>query len=121
MIRDASPAETLALKTATEVLHMAGRKRVIMLGWPGPHSEGLVLSADDTADGSDCLVAIETFMKLAASMARQNGGTQVDASRTLWILMGTAAQKLRLSTDDLKKGFDLAVKDLKDIIRNNKK
>lgn len=74
MIRDASPAETLALKTATEVLHMAGLKRVIMLGWPGPHSEGLVLSADDTADGSDCLVAIETFMKLAASMARQNGG-----------------------------------------------
>lgn len=46
MIRDASPAETLALKTATEVLHMAGLKRVIMLGWPGPHSEGLVLSAE---------------------------------------------------------------------------
>ena len=117
MIRNASPAETMALKTAADVLHMVGLKHVVMLGWPGPRREGVVPSADDTADGSDCLVAAETFMELA----RENGGTSVDASQVLWILMGTVAQKLRLSTDDLKKGFDLTAKDLRELIRDNKK
>lgn len=121
MIRDASPSETVALKTAAEVLHKAGLKRVIMLGWPGPRCEGMVLSADATTDGSDCLAAAETFMELAAGMARINGGTPIDVSQALWVLMGTAAQKLKLSTDDLKKGFDLAVKDLRNVLWGNKK
>lgn len=121
MIRDASPAETMALNTAAEILHKAGLKRVILLGWPGPRCEGVVLSADATTVGSDALVAAETFMELAAGMARENGGTSVDASQVLWILMGTVAQKLELSTDDLKKGFNLTVKDLRDVIRSNKK
>lgn len=121
MIRDASPSETMALEMAADVLHKAGLKRVILLGWPGPRCEGVVLSADATTDGSDCLAAAETFMELAAGMSWKLGGTPVDASHVLWILMGTVAQKLELSTDDLKKGFDLTVKDLRDVIRSNKK
>lgn len=121
MIRNASPAETMALKTAADVLHMVGLKHVIILGWPGPRCRGVVLSADDTADGWDCLAAAKTFMELAAGMARENGGTPVDVSQVLWILMGTVAQKLELSTDDLKKGFDLTAKGLRELIQDNKK
>ena len=121
MIRDASPAETMALNTAAEVLHKAGLKHVVILGRPGPRCRGVVLSADAATDGSDVLAAAETFMELAADMSWKIGGTPVDASQVLWVLMGTVAQRLELSTDDLKKGFDLTVKDLREVIRSNKK
>ena len=125
MIRDASPAETMALNTAAEILHKAGLKRVILLGWPGPRCEGVVLSADATTVGSDALAAAETFMELAAGMSWKLDwkldGTPVEASRVLWVLMGTVAQKLELSTDDLKKGFDLTAKGLRELIQDNKK